>query len=87
GGTAQVVIADYQLPGDSMTISLDPAAGKLLGLGVNSYIEKKDDAVTLDVKMATLPDGALYAGQTTLDVKAQNMRVVIENTGHRPVAR
>ncbi|MGE5358495.1 MAG: hypothetical protein ACM3NQ_05710, partial [Bacteroidales bacterium] len=40
GGTAQVVIADYQLPGDSMTISLDPAAGKLLGLGVNSYIEK-----------------------------------------------
>jgi hypothetical protein len=35
--------------------------------------------------MNTLPDGALYAAQTTLDAKAKNVRVVIQNAGHRPV--
>ncbi len=43
--------------------------------------------MTLAVQMNTLPDGALYAGQTTLDAKAKNIRVVIQNSGHRPVAR
>ena len=37
--------------------------------------------------MNTLPDGALYAAQTTLDVKAKNITVVIQNAGHRPVAK
>jgi hypothetical protein len=32
-----------------------------------------------------LPDGATYAAQTTLDVKAKNITVVIQNSGHRPV--
>lgn len=85
GGAVRLVIAQYQLPGDSLTIDLDAGAGKLLGLGVNSYLNKKDDAVTLDVKMNSLPDGALYAAQTTLNAKAKNITVVIQNTGYRPV--
>ena len=28
---------------------------------------------------------SLYAAQTTLDAKAKNIRVVIQNAGHRPV--
>jgi len=32
-------------------------------------------------------DGALYAAQTTLDAKAKNITVVIQNSGHRPVAK
>jgi len=87
GGNMRVVISQYQLPGDSLTIDLDPAAGKLLGLSVNSYLDKKEDTVTLDVKMNTLADGALYAAQSTLDAKAKNITVVIQNTGHRPVQK
>ena len=37
--------------------------------------------------MTTLPDGAQFAGQTTLDAKAKNIQVVITNSGHRPVGR
>ncbi len=37
--------------------------------------------------MNTLPDGALYSAQTTLDAKAKNIQVVITNSGHKPVAR
>jgi hypothetical protein len=86
-GKMQIAIADYQLPGDLLTIDLDTAANQLTGLGVKSYLDDKDDAVTLDVKMSTLADGALYAAQTTLDVKAKNITVVIQNSGHRPVQK
>jgi hypothetical protein len=85
GGKVSLVISQYLLPGDTMTIDVDPATNKLLGLGVNSYLEKKEDAVTLAVQMTSLPDGALFAGQTKLDVKAKNITVVVQNSGFRPV--
>jgi hypothetical protein len=86
-GKIRIAISEYQLPGDSLTIDLDTAASRLLGLGVNSYLDKKEDAVTLAVQMNTLADGALYAAQTTLEAKAKNITVVIQNSGHRPVQK
>jgi hypothetical protein len=87
GGSARLEMKQYLKPGDSLTIDLDPAANRLLGLGVNSYLDTPDDTVTLVVQMNTLPDGALYAAQTTLDAKAKNIQVVITNSGHRPAAK
>ena len=87
GGAVRLVISQYLKPGDALTVDLDPKANKLLGLGVNSYLDTKDDSVTLAVQMSSLPDGALYAAQTTLDAKAKNITVVIQNSGHRPVSR
>jgi hypothetical protein len=85
GGTVRLVITAYLKPSDSLTIDLDPAANKLLALQVNSYLDTQKDAVTLAVDMTTFPDGALYAARTTLDATAKNIRVVIENSGHRPL--
>ena len=87
GGKVQLVISQYQQPGDSLTLDVDAAANRLLGLGVNTYLDKPDEAVTLAVQMNALPDGALYAAQTTLDAKAKNITVVIQNSGHRPAGR
>ena len=87
GGKVRIEMKQYVKPGDSLTIDLDPAANRLLGLGVNSYIDKPDEPVTLAVQMNTLPDGALYSAQTTLDAKAKNIQVVITNSGHKPVTR
>jgi hypothetical protein len=87
GGKVQLVISQYQQPGDSLTLDVDAAANRLLGLGVNTYLDKPDEAVTLAVQMNALPDGAIYAAQTTLDAKAKNITVVIQNSGHRPVAK
>ncbi|MCK7517099.1 MAG: hypothetical protein MZV64_04955 [Ignavibacteriales bacterium] len=53
----------------------------------STYLDTKDDAVTLAVQMNALPDGALYAAQTTLEAKAKNITVVIQNSGHQPAAR
>ena len=52
---------------------------------MNSYLDKQEDVVTLAVQMSTLADGALFAGKTTLEAKAKNITVVIQNSGHRPV--
>ena len=87
GGKVRLVISDYQQPGDSVTVDLDAAANRLAGLGVNTYLDKPDEAVTLAVQMSALPDGAIYAAQTTLDVKAKNITVVTQNSGHRPAAK
>ena len=83
GVTAE--FSDYLLAGDKMGISIDPAAARLLGLNVATYLEKPEDKVTLDVKMGTLTDGTVYTAQTTLDAAAKNIRVVIENSGHKPL--
>ncbi len=85
GEKVRLVISQYLKPGDSLTIDLDPASNKLLGLGVNSYLDKQEDTVALAVQMNLLPDGALYAGKTTLDAKAKNITVVVQNSGYRPV--
>jgi hypothetical protein len=87
GGAVRLAISQYLQPGDMYTIDLDPAGGKLLGLAVNTYLEKREDVVTLAVTMNTLADGALYAAQSTLEAKAKNITVVIQNTGHRPVQK
>jgi len=87
GGAVKVAIAQYLQPGDTLTIGLDPAASRLLGLNVDTFLDKPEDKVTLDVQMNTLPDGAVYAAQTTLDAKAKNIRVVIQNSGHKPLAK
>ena len=36
---------------------------------------------------ARLTDGTSYTAQTTLEAKAKNITVVIQNSGHRPLAR
>jgi hypothetical protein len=87
GGKVRLEMKQYLKPGDSLTIDLDTAANRLLGLGVNSYLDKPDEPVTLAVQMNTLPDGALYSAQTTLDATAKNIQVVITNSGHKPAAR
>jgi hypothetical protein len=69
-----------------MAIDVDAKAALLSALSVATYLEKKEDAVTLNVRFATLADGTSYTGQTTLEAKAKNIRVVVENSGHRPLA-
>lgn len=84
-GRARVEITNYIKSGDMMAIDVDAAANRLLGLSVNTYMDKPDEAVTLAVKLGTLDDGTTYTAQTTLDAKAKEMQVVIQNTGYRPM--
>jgi hypothetical protein len=70
-----------------MSIDVDAKAALLSAINVATYLEKPEDAVTLAVRFGALADQTSYTAQTTLDAKAKNIRVVVENSGHRPLAK
>jgi hypothetical protein len=86
-GRVRLDFPDYLKPGDRLSIEIDGAKNRLLGLHVTSYLDKAEDAVALTARLGTLTDGTGYTAQTTLDAAAKKIRVVIENAGHRPLAR
>jgi len=86
-GRVRVEFKDFVLPGDLMNIDVDAKALLLAGVNIATYLEKKDDAVTLDVIFGKLTDGTGYNAKTTLAAKAKNITVVIENSGHRPLGK
>lgn len=86
-GQTTLAFADYLLPGDRLGIGIDAKAARLSGLNVATYLDKPEDKVTLDVKMGALNDGTIYNERVTFDAAAKNIRVVIENSGYKPLAR
>ena len=69
--------------GDSVTLRLDGANNMLQGLDVATFMKKEKQAVTLTANLANLPDGTIYTGSIALEVKSENVRIDIENSGHR----
>jgi hypothetical protein len=86
-GKVQVELRNYVQPNDLMSLGVDATAALLSALNVATYLEKKEDTVTLSVLFGTLTDATSYTAKTTLDVKAKNILVIVENSGHRPLAR
>ena len=86
-GKVRLAFKDYVQPKDTMNIDVDAKAALLSAINVATYLEKPEDTVTLDVRFGTLADGTSYTSQTTLEAKAKNIRVVVENSGHRPMAK
>ena len=83
GRRMQLVFKDYLKAGDALSVDIELPTNRLMGMHVASYVEDADDAVTLDVGMAVLPDGTIYTQRTTLEAKSKGMTVIVENTGHR----
>jgi len=86
-GKMRVEFPSFIQPSDLLAIDVDGKALLPSALSVATYLEKPEDAVTLEVRFGALADGTSYAAQTTLDAKAKNIRVVVANSGHRPLAR
>jgi hypothetical protein len=86
-GRARLEFTDYIKPGDLLTIDVDAAANRLVGLNVASYLDTPEDAVVLNVEFGSLDDGTSYTTQTTLDAKAKSIKVVVQNSGYRPVGQ
>jgi hypothetical protein len=86
-GKLRLEFQNYIQPKDMMAIDVDAKAALLSALRVATYLEKPEDAVTLDVRFGTLADGTSYTAQTTLEAKAKNIRVVVDNSGHRPLVK
>jgi hypothetical protein len=79
GGTVNLIFQNYAQPGDQMTLTFDTTVKKIVALSVNTYMGEAKDAVTLQVQMATLPDGTSFAQQTVLNASAKQLTVTTTN--------
>lgn len=82
-GAATVTISDYLKAGDSVALGFDSNVKKIRSYNVKSYLDDpKNDAVTMAVSFASLPDGTNFAQQTALDVPGKKIQVKVTNSGH-----
>ena len=77
---------DYNAKGDILSISVDKANQKLMALEVNTYVDNPKEKVVFNVAYSDLPDGTQYAGSTTLDAVAKELKIVIVNGGFKKAA-
>lgn len=66
-----------------MTLSFDTTAKKVASVSVNTFMADTQDAVTLQVQMAGLPDGTNYAQQTILNATAKQLVVTTTNANYQ----
>ena len=83
GGVVNLVFRNYAQPDDQMTLTFDPATKKIVGLNVNTYMGQEKDAVTLQVQMASLPDGTNYVQQSVLNATAKQLVVTTTNSNYQ----
>lgn len=83
GKIGRLVFKDYELPGDSLAITIDLATNHLLGISVATYLGTPSKPVTLNSTMASLPDGATYTASTQLGLPSEKIVVDVANAGYR----
>ena len=83
GQRVRLTFTDYLKPGDTFALDLDFANNRPLEAKVSSYLESKEDAVTLDVRCSTLDNSATYTSTIVLEARAKNLTVNGQNSGYR----
>ncbi len=83
GKRARLNFRDYEKPGDNLGVEVDLVNNRPLGVKVSTYLDDAKDVVTLEVSMGQLNDGTTYASKITLDAKAKNLTVTVQNSGYR----
>ena len=87
GKRVKIQLNDYLVPGDSLSFDVDIVKSRLLALNIKSLLGDTKDPVTLDVRLGAFPDGTIYTASTTLVAKAKEVKVVIENSGYKKLAK
>jgi hypothetical protein len=85
GGSLRVNFHDYEVPGDTLSVTLDPATNHVLGFDVATSLDSPKDAVTLNVTIGTLPDGTGYPDVITLNTESKQLTVTATNSGYRKI--
>jgi hypothetical protein len=82
-GAVNLIFSNYAQPGDQMTLTFNTTAKKVASLGINTTMGASQDPVTLQVQMASLPDGTNYAQQTILNAAAKGLVVTTTNANYQ----
>jgi hypothetical protein len=82
-GAVNLIFKNYAQPGDQMILSFDTTAHKISSVNINTYMGDTQNAVTLQVQMASLPDGTNYPQQTILTAPAKQLVVTTTNSNYQ----
>jgi hypothetical protein len=82
-GAINLVFKNYAQPGDQLILSFDTTAKKISSVNINTYMGDAHDSVTLQVQMASLPDGTNHPQQTILNATAKQLVVTTTNSGYQ----
>jgi hypothetical protein len=85
-GAAAIRFADYQKAGDSLTLTLDPESKSIRQITVDTWLDKPENKVTLQVSFQSLPDGTNHAAGTVLTIPEKNLEVRIENSNYQKLS-
>ena len=84
-GQAMLAFANYQLPGDSLTLTMNLQPRVMQTIDVSTWMGSPDKTVTLVVQMQHLPDGTNYPQLSTLSIPASNIQVMVNNSDFQKV--
>jgi len=83
GGVVTLVFHDYAKPGDVVSLTFDTGTKKIQGYNVNTYLDAKEEVVTLKVVFENLPDGTNYVAQSILDASVKQVQIRTTNSGYK----
>ncbi len=87
GAGAQAIrFADYEKAGDSLTLTLDAETKSMRQITVDTWLDKPENKVTLEVSFQSLADGTNYAASTVLTIPEKNIEVRIENSNYQKLS-
>ena len=84
-GMVALKFAGYEKAGDSLGLTFESAVKSLKQVDVSTWLDKPDEAVTLQVTMQSLPDGTDYPGTIALAIPSSNIEVRITNSNYQKV--
>jgi hypothetical protein len=82
-GAINLVFHNYAQPGDQLTLTFDTVAKKISSVNINTHMGDSHDSVTLQVQMASLPDGTNHPQQTVLNATAKQLVVTTTNSNYQ----
>ena len=85
-GEALLRIADYARAGDSVLLDFRTDLRKLVRLQAASYLDDPSQAVTIEVRYATLPDGTNHPDTIEVSEQSTAMRVMIVSSDYKPAS-
>jgi hypothetical protein len=83
GGIVNFIFKDYAQPGDQMTLTFDLAKSAIVSLSISTYMGDSKEAVTLQVQMASLPEGINYVQRTVLNATAKQLVVTTTSSNYQ----
>jgi len=84
-GMVALRFAGYEKAGDSLGLTFESAVKSLKKVDVSTWLDKPEEAVTLQVTMQSLPDGTDYPGSIVLAIPSSNIEVRITNSNYQKV--